>query len=71
MYRDDRSGCLTGLLQLFLLDRLFNWLQRSFGFGRGGVIGCGCGPLLLIIILCLATMIVCNTNWPKLFALAG
>ena len=71
MYRDDRSGCLMGLLQLFLLDRLFNWLQRSFGFGRGGLIGCGCGPLLLVLFLCLATLIMCNTNWLKLFAPAG
>jgi hypothetical protein len=68
MYRDDRSGCLTGLLQLFLLDRLFDWLQRQFGFGRGGLIGCGCGPLLLVLFLCFATMIVCNTNWLRLFA---
>jgi hypothetical protein len=29
-------GCLTGLLELFLLNQLFDWLQDSFGFGRGG-----------------------------------
>ena len=34
MYR-NRPGCLMGLLQLFLLDRVFRWLQGSFGFGRG------------------------------------
>jgi hypothetical protein len=68
MNRDDRSGCLTGLLQLFLLDKVFDWLQGRFGFGRGGLIGCGCGPLLLVIFLCLALMIICNTNWLKLFA---
>jgi len=33
MYRDNRPGCLMGLLQLFLLDKLFNWLQRSLALG--------------------------------------
>jgi hypothetical protein len=32
MYRADRPGCLTGLLELFLSDRVFRWSQRSFGF---------------------------------------
>lgn len=67
MYRNNRPGCLLGLLQLFLLDRLFNWLQRNFGFGRG-LVGCGCGPILLLLFLCIATLIICNTNWLKLFA---
>lgn len=46
MYRDNRPGCLMGLLQLFLLDKLFGWLQRGIGFGSGSVLGCGCGPIL-------------------------
>ncbi len=45
MSRNERPGCLMGLLQLFLLDKLFDWLQRNFGFGRGGLLGCGCGPV--------------------------
>ena len=68
MDRNERSGCLMGLLELFLLDKLFDWLQHNFGFGRRGLIGCGCGPVLLVIFLCIALMIICNTNWLKLFA---
>jgi hypothetical protein len=68
MYRNNRPGCLMGLLQLFLLDKLFDWLQHNFGFGRGGLMGWGCGPILLVIFLCLACGIICNTNWLHLFA---
>jgi hypothetical protein len=67
MYR-DRPGCLSGLLKLFLLDALFGWLQRNFGFGRGGLLGCGCGPILFLIFVLLACGVLCNTNWLKLFA---
>ena len=31
------------------------------------VVGCGCGPILLIIFILLACGIFCNTNWLKLF----
>jgi hypothetical protein len=68
MYRDNRPGCLMGLLQLFLLDRLFRWLQRGIGFGSGSVLGCGCGPILLVIFVLLACGVFCNTNWLHLFA---
>ena len=67
MYRDNRPGCLTALLELFLLNKLFEWLQRNFGFGRG-LLGCGCGPLLLILFAILACGILCNTNWLHFFA---
>jgi len=61
---DDRPGCLSGLLKLFLLDRLFNWLQERFGFGRGvSCTGCGCGVILLIIFLILACSVITGTNW--------
>ena len=66
MYRDNRPGCLTALLELFLLNKLFEWLQRNFGFGRG-LLGCGCGPILFIIFVILACGIICNTNWLHLF----
>ncbi len=62
----DRQGCLAGLLQLFLLNTLFDWLQRNFGFGRG-CSGCGCGVILLIIFILLACGIVGNTDWFSLF----
>jgi hypothetical protein len=60
----DRQGCLAGLLELFLLDRLFNWLQRRFGFGRGcSCGGLGCGVILLVLFLIFACSIVGGTNW--------
>jgi len=66
VYRRDQ-GCLAGLLQLFLLDRLFNWLQGHYGFGRGAsCTGLGCGCLMLIIFLMLACSIVSNTDWFRL-----
>jgi hypothetical protein len=68
MYRDNRPGCLMGLLQLFLLDRLFRWLQRGIGFGSGSLLGCGCGPILFVIFVLLACGVLCNTNWLHLFA---
>ncbi|HET7375862.1 MAG TPA: hypothetical protein VFK30_04080 [Anaerolineae bacterium] len=68
MYRNNRPGCLGALLELFLLDRLFNWLQGVIGFRRGGLIGCGCGPILFILFVLIACGIICNTNWLHLFA---
>ncbi len=59
---DRRRGCLAGLLELFLLDRLFDWLQNRFGFGRG-CSGVGCGIILLIIFLFLACSVLTQTNW--------
>lgn len=48
----NRPGCLTGLLELFLLEKLFDWLQRRFGFGRGcSCTGIGCGFILLVLLL--------------------
>lgn len=64
----DRQGCLAGLLELFLLDKLFAWLQSRFGFGKGcSCSGIGCGFILLIIFLILACSTLTNTNWLKLF----
>ncbi len=61
---NDRPGCLSGLLKLVLLGWLFDWLQDTFGFGRGpSCFGCGCGFILLIIFIGLACSIVGSTNW--------
>ncbi len=61
---DNRPGCLSGLLKLFLLDVLFDWLERRFGFGKGlSCSGCGCGIILLLIFLALACSTIANTNW--------
>ena len=65
---DRRSGCLGGLFRLFLLDVLFNWLQRNVGFGRGGCGGCGCGFILAIIFLILVFSVLFNTDWFRLFS---
>ena len=62
---NDRPGCLSGLLKLFLLDRLFDWLQDRFGFGRG-CSGFGCGFIFLILFLVLSCWIVTSTNWFEL-----
>lgn len=59
-----RQGCLEGFLELFLLDKVFDWLQGRFGFGRGlSCTGCGCGFLLLIIFLLMACNILFGTDW--------
>jgi hypothetical protein len=62
----NRQGCLASLLELFLLDKLFNWLQRRFGFGRG-CSGAGCGLILLVIAILLACAVITRTNWLRLF----
>jgi len=62
--RNRQPGCLSGLLKLFLLDRLFDWLQERFGFGRGfSCGGCGCGFILLIISIALICQVVLGTDW--------
>lgn len=60
----DRPGCLTGLLELFVLNAVFDWLQDQFGFGRGcSCSGIGCGLILLAIFLMLACSILTGTDW--------
>ncbi len=64
----NRQGCLASLLELFLLDKLFNWLERRFGLGRGcSCSGIGCGLIILIIAILLACSIITRTNWLRLF----
>ncbi len=63
---DQRPGCLGGLFRIFLLDTLFNWLQRTVGFGRGGCGGCGCGLILLIIFIVILVSIIFGTDWFRL-----
>ena len=60
----DRQGCLAGLLELFLLDKLFDWLQQRFGFGRGcSCSGVGCGVLFLFLFFIFACSIFTHTDW--------
>jgi hypothetical protein len=64
----NRQGCLAGLLELFLLDRVFMWLERRFGFGRGcSCSGCGCGFLMLMAFLVIAFSILTHTSWLRPF----
>jgi hypothetical protein len=64
---DRRSGCLSGIVKLLLLDWLFNWAERRFGFGRGlSCSGCGCGVILLLIFAALACSVLTGTNWGHL-----
>lgn len=62
-----RPGCLSGLMKLFLLDKLFDWLQERFGYKNGSCLGCGCGLILTIIFIMIATSIIFGTNWLRLF----
>ena len=67
----QRSGCLEGLLRLFLLTAAFDWLEDRFGFGRGcSCSGIGCGLLLLFVFLILVCGTITNTNWTH-FSLNG
>ncbi len=60
----NRPGCLSGFLKLALLGWLFDWLQDTFGFGRGAsCTGCGCGMILLVLFAIFACSIITNTNW--------
>jgi hypothetical protein len=59
----NRPGCLVGLLKLFLLRLGFDWAQDSFGYGRGGCMGCGCGTILLILFVVIFLRIVFGTDW--------
>jgi len=50
-----------------MLDVLFDWLQDTFGFGKGvSCSGCGCGFILLIIFIALTCQVIFNTNWFQL-----
>jgi len=62
-----KSGCLSGIFKLFLLDKLFDWLQERFGYKSGSCMGCGCGFVLMIIFLSIAISIIFDTNWLRLF----
>ena len=61
---EERRGCIGGLLELFLLTSIFNWMQETFGFGKGcSCTGIGCGLILLVVFLCLLCGIVFNVDW--------
>ncbi len=62
----ERRDCFGGLLELFLLTSLFNWLQERFGFVRGrSCTGMGCGTAFLILFACAFCSIVFNEDWTQ------
>lgn len=61
-----RPGCLSGIFKLFLLDKVFDWLQRRFGYKSGSCMGCGCGTILFIIFIMLFFSIIFGTDWLRL-----
>lgn len=66
----QRQGCLAGLLELFFLNRAFDWLQGRFGFGRGcSCTGCGCGVILALLFALIACSILTSTDWTRLWGL--
>jgi hypothetical protein len=61
---DTRPGCFSGLLKLFFLNWLFDWMQSRYGFGKGASCsGCGCGFILLILFIVMSCSIITGTNW--------
>ncbi len=58
-----RPGCLSGIMKLFFLDRIYDWAQQRFGYKRGGCMGCGCGTILLIVFVYLLIKIIFGTDW--------
>ena len=64
---NNQRGCLSGILELFLLTALFDWLEKRFGFGRGcSCTGLGCGLIILVVFACTACSILTGTNWTSL-----
>ena len=61
---NSRPGCFSGLLKLVLLDWLFDWLQKRFGFGRGcSCTGIGCGIIFFVLFVIFACSILTGTDW--------
>jgi hypothetical protein len=54
-------------MKLFLLDKLFDWLQERFGYKSGSCMGCGCGLMLTIMFIVIAASIIFGTDWFRLF----
>jgi hypothetical protein len=61
-----KPGCLSGLFKLFLLDKVYDWLQERFGYKSGSCMGCGCGTILLIIFFMIFISIIFGTDWLRL-----
>ena len=60
---NNNPGCLTGLLQLFLLKTIYDWGQSNFGAKHGGCCGCIFGLVLFMIAAAFFMQIVFHTDW--------
>ena len=60
--KDEKQGCLSALLQLFLVRNIYDWAQRKFGYGNG-ILGCGCGCLLMVVFIIVVFSILTKTNF--------
>lgn len=61
-----RPGCLGGFLRLAIINAVFDFLQRRFGFGRGASCGgIGCGMILLLIFIVLVCGTCTGTDWTQ------
>ena len=63
---NNNPGCLSGLLQLFLLRKVYDWGQEKFGAKRGGCCGCLIGVVLFVIFVMLVLRIVFNVDWTSI-----
>ncbi len=63
---ENNPGCLSGILQLFLVGKIYNWAQESFGAKRGGCCGCLVGIILFFIMIMVVLRIVFNVDWTSL-----
>lgn len=61
--RNNNPGCLSGLLQLFLVSKIYNWSQEKFGAKRGGCCGCLIGVVLFLIMVGVVLKIFFNVDW--------
>jgi len=58
-----RPGCLSGLFKLFLLDKVYDWMQERVGYKSGSCLGCGCGTIMLIVFIMMVISIIFGTDW--------
>ena len=64
--RNDNQGCLSGLLQLFLVKKIYDWGQEHLGAKRGGCCGCLIGIVLFVIFVSVVISIIFGTDWLQL-----
>ena len=62
---NDNQGCLAGLLEIFALNKVYQWSQSRFGSGRGGCMGCGCGMVFFCIFILILFSIIFKTDWTQ------